>query len=80
VWIGQGPISDRTIEHLATSDKGVILYHKLLLENIEKVERGEDPMAVIRDPVQNEPWVEMKRESTGYQAFRINRDVVTTPR
>jgi len=80
VWIGQGPISNRTIEHLATSDKGVILYHKLLLENIEKVERGEDPMAVIRDPGQNEPWVEVKRETTGYQAFRINRDVVGTPR
>src|SRR5436309_15999864 len=27
-WVGQGPISDRTIEHLVTSDKGVALYHK----------------------------------------------------
>ena len=45
-----GPVSDRTTEHLVTSDKGVLLYHNLLLENIEKVERGEDPMAVIRDP------------------------------
>jgi 5,5'-dehydrodivanillate O-demethylase len=75
-WIGQGAISDRTVEHLATSDKGVILYHNTLLENVAKVERGEEPMAVIRDPAKNEPWVEVKREKVGYQAFRINRDVV----
>ena len=75
-WIGQGAISDRTVEHLATSDKGVILYHNILLENVAKVERGEEPMAVIHDPAKNEPWVEVKREKVGYQAFRINRDVV----
>jgi hypothetical protein len=28
----------------------VLLYRKLLLENAEKVERGEDPLGVIRDP------------------------------
>src|SRR5262245_39091501 len=43
-WVAQSPISDRTTEHLVTSDKGVILYHNLLLEQIERVERGEDPM------------------------------------
>ena len=52
-WIGQGPLSDRTREHLATSDKGVILFHNLILENVAKVERGEDPMGVIRDPAKN---------------------------
>ena len=56
-----------------TSDKGVILYHNLLLENIEKVERGEEPMAVIRDPAVNEPFIAIKHESVGYQSFRINR-------
>ena len=75
-WIGQGPISDRTQEHLATSDKGVILYHNMLLENIAKMERGEDPMGVIRDPAKNEPFVEVKRERSGYEAFHINRDAV----
>ncbi|HEY3118650.1 MAG TPA: hypothetical protein VGK54_18055, partial [Chloroflexota bacterium] len=34
-WISQGPISNRTLEHLVTSDKGVILYRNLLLEQIE---------------------------------------------
>jgi 5,5'-dehydrodivanillate O-demethylase len=59
-----------------TSDKGVILYHNLLLQNIEKVERGEEPMAVIRDPEVNEPYIAIRHESVGYQSFRINREVV----
>ncbi len=67
-WVGQGAITDRTTEHLATSDKGILLYRKLLLENLEKVERGEDPMGVIRDPAVNEPMIEIRRGSQ-YNAF-----------
>ncbi|MPZ14379.1 MAG: Rieske 2Fe-2S domain-containing protein [Chloroflexi bacterium] len=69
-WIGQGPVSDRTIEHLATSDKGVALYHNLLLENIDRVERGEDPMAVVRDPEKNEPMIPIRHERVARAAFR----------
>ena len=47
---------------LATSDKGVILYHKLLMENIEKVQRGEDPMFTIRDMEENVPYIHVQRE------------------
>jgi 5,5'-dehydrodivanillate O-demethylase len=61
-WITQGPISDRGTEHPVTSDKGVLLYRKLLLENIEKVERGEDPLGIIRDPGVNYPMIEIDRE------------------
>ena len=74
-WVAQGPISNRTLEHLATSDKGVILYHNMLLKEIEKVERGEEPMAVIRDPSVNEPYIHIKHEEAGYTAFQINREV-----
>jgi len=49
-WETQGPVRDRSVEHLATGDKGVALWRQLLKENIEKVKRGEDPMGVIRDP------------------------------
>ncbi|HEY3117311.1 MAG TPA: Rieske 2Fe-2S domain-containing protein, partial [Chloroflexota bacterium] len=70
-WIGQGPISDRTIEHLATSDKGIILYHNLILENIAKVEKGEDPMGVIRDPAKNEPYIELGIEGHARQSFAL---------
>jgi 5,5'-dehydrodivanillate O-demethylase oxygenase subunit len=61
-WVTQGPISDRTTERLGTSDQGVILYRGVLEDNIQKVERGEDPMAVVRDPTRNTPMIEIPRE------------------
>ncbi len=36
-------------------------------------------MGVIRDPAVNEPFIHVKHEEQGYQAFRINR-AVTMPR
>jgi 5,5'-dehydrodivanillate O-demethylase len=68
-WVGQGAISDRTREHLATSDRGVVLYHKLLHEQMERVERGLEPMAIIRDPAENEPMIELSRERRTLDAF-----------
>jgi 5,5'-dehydrodivanillate O-demethylase len=53
VWITQQPIMDRTDEKLGASDQGIIFYRKVLLEQIDKVERGEDPLAVMRDPTEN---------------------------
>jgi 5,5'-dehydrodivanillate O-demethylase oxygenase subunit len=64
-WLTQGPISDRTTERLGTSDKGVILYRSVLLEQIEKVQRGEDPLAVIRDPQRN-TIIEVPRERSAH--------------
>jgi 5,5'-dehydrodivanillate O-demethylase len=61
-WIGQGPISDRTKEHLVTSDRGVALFHELILQNIAKVEHGEDPMGLVRDNSLNEPYIHIKHE------------------
>jgi 5,5'-dehydrodivanillate O-demethylase len=48
-WIGQGAIADRTGEHLGTSDRGVIMARKRFLNDLEAIERGQDPKAVIRD-------------------------------
>jgi len=62
-WIGQGPITDRTVEHLATSDRGIMMYRNMLLENIEKVERGEDPIGVVRDMARNYPHIEIRHEA-----------------
>jgi 5,5'-dehydrodivanillate O-demethylase len=50
---GQGPITDRSIEHLAASDRGVTLYRELLREAIAAVEAGRDPPNVFRDPDQH---------------------------
>jgi 5,5'-dehydrodivanillate O-demethylase oxygenase subunit len=66
VWLGQGAIADRSVERLGTSDKGIILYRKLLEEQMAKVERGEDPMAVVRDPAKNFPMIPIPREGKAH--------------
>lgn len=53
VWETQGGMADRTQEHLASSDKGVVMFRQLLRLQLEAVKRGEDPMGVIRDPKKN---------------------------
>ncbi len=58
-FVAQGPITDRTRWHPATSDKGVNFLHRMLLENIERVERGEDPVGVVRDWEENEPMIQI---------------------
>ena len=37
----QGPIADRTRENLGTTDKGIVLYRRLLLDSIRKNEAGQ---------------------------------------
>ena len=51
--VSQGPIVDRTWEHLGHSDRGVIQVRKLWQSAIERSLRGEDPPNLIRDPTQN---------------------------
>jgi 5,5'-dehydrodivanillate O-demethylase len=48
-WVTQGPIADRTREMLGSSDRGIALYRRLLLEQVERVRQGEDPLGVLRD-------------------------------
>jgi 5,5'-dehydrodivanillate O-demethylase len=52
-WITQGRIADRTTESLGTTDRGITMYRKMLVREMRKSERGEDPMNVLRDPEQN---------------------------
>lgn len=54
VWETQGAIFDRTIEVLGATDKGIVMYRRMLAEQIDRVERGEAPtVAVVRDEAQN---------------------------
>jgi hypothetical protein len=46
----QGPVEDRTAEHLVSSDKAIVAGRKLLLAAIQDVAEGRDPRHVIRDP------------------------------
>ncbi|MEK7216115.1 MAG: Rieske 2Fe-2S domain-containing protein, partial [Chloroflexota bacterium] len=59
-WFSQGRIADRTTEHLGLSDKGVILYRRLLRDQLAKLQRGEETMNVFRNPTKNNridlPW------------------------
>ena len=53
-WETQGPIANRDLEKLGTTDKGVILLRNILKRELEKVQRGEDPTGTVRDPAKNE--------------------------
>lgn len=48
-WVTQGPIADRTRENLGASDRGLIVYRRMLLREMERSEAGEDPINVLRD-------------------------------
>ncbi|HWO40592.1 MAG TPA: Rieske 2Fe-2S domain-containing protein [Candidatus Eisenbacteria bacterium] len=49
----QGPIQDRTREHLVSSDKAIVAARKLLANAIRDVAAGRDPQHVVRDPQRN---------------------------
>jgi 5,5'-dehydrodivanillate O-demethylase len=53
-WSSQGPVAERHLERLGESDKGVILFRRLLGEQLEKMAEGVDPMNVFRDPARNQ--------------------------
>jgi phthalate 4,5-dioxygenase oxygenase subunit len=50
---GAGAIQDRTKEHLVSSDKAIVAARKLLLQAIQDVKGGRDPLHVVRDPAKN---------------------------
>ncbi len=49
----QGPIQDRTREHLGYTDKAIAAHRRLLLGAVRAVQEGVDPPHVIRDASQN---------------------------
>jgi 5,5'-dehydrodivanillate O-demethylase len=53
-WETQGPVTDRTREHIGVGDEGIIVLRKLLKEQIERVQQGFEPMGLIRDPAKNQ--------------------------
>ncbi|MEC4895519.1 MAG: aromatic ring-hydroxylating dioxygenase subunit alpha [Oscillatoria sp. PMC 1051.18] len=64
-WVTQGAIADRTQEHLTPGDRGIVLYRRLLFEQLEKVQRGEDPLGVIRSPELNQ-IIELPQEKNKF--------------
>jgi len=68
-WVAQGEISDRTTEHLASSDRGVMILRKVIEDNLAKIDRGEDPMGVVRDPEINEPYIKIAFEEHAKEVY-----------
>ena len=46
---GQGPIALHGLEHLVSSDRGVLLFRKILRTAIQDVREGRDPKGILRD-------------------------------
>jgi nitrite reductase/ring-hydroxylating ferredoxin subunit len=46
---GQGPIALHGLEHLVSSDRGVLMFRSILRKAIQAVQRGEDPKGILRD-------------------------------
>lgn len=60
----QGPILDRSREMLVASDRGIVMYRKMLREQIERVRSGGNPIANIYD---SEPeMTDLRRWMGGY--------------
>jgi len=53
-WVIQGAITDRTTERLGVTDVGIIMFRRMLEEQMQVVADGGEPMNVHRDPVENE--------------------------
>jgi phthalate 4,5-dioxygenase oxygenase subunit len=49
----QGPVQDRTREHLVSSDQAILASRKLLLKAIRDIQDGGEPPLVSRDPASN---------------------------
>jgi hypothetical protein len=49
-----GPIHDRTREHLVTTDMCIVAARRQLLDGVQAVLEGRDPLHVVRDPRRND--------------------------
>jgi len=67
-WETQGPVANRSGEHLGESDRGIILFRKLLRDQIRAVQNGEDPIGVTRDHKHDEM---IRLSPEGYTAFSV---------
>ena len=83
-WITQGAIADRSREHLASSDKGVALYRRVLRREMKKVQEGLDPMGLVRDPARN-TCIDLPNEkkkhhnSDGFASFMLRTHAKYSP-
>jgi 5,5'-dehydrodivanillate O-demethylase oxygenase subunit len=65
-WESQGALADRSREHLGESDRGIILFRKMLREQIQAVQNGDDPIGINFDPEKDQT---IRLIPEGYTAF-----------
>jgi 5,5'-dehydrodivanillate O-demethylase oxygenase subunit len=70
-WETQGPVADRAKEHLGESDRGIIMFRKLLGDQIQAVQNNQDPIGVNMDP-EKDQVIQLIQE--GYSAFSFATD------
>ena len=75
VFETQGVVADRSIEILGASDRGIVMFRRMLAEQIDRVERGEEPdVAVVRDPEKNR-MIEFSNASKPHLEFDLKHDL-----
>jgi 5,5'-dehydrodivanillate O-demethylase len=83
-WVTQGRIADRTRENLGASDKGIAIFRRTLRRELRKVEQGQDPMGVVRDPARNQR-IDLPNErkkhhnSDGFASFMLRTHARYSP-
>ena len=63
-WVTQGAIADRTRELLVDTDRGIVLYRRILQREADRVAQGLDPLGVVRDP--SDGVIELAQEADKY--------------
>jgi 5,5'-dehydrodivanillate O-demethylase oxygenase subunit len=54
VWSTQGPIAQRNFEKLGESDRGVIMFRRMLMQQLERLQSGQEPsINIFRDAPAN---------------------------
>ena len=69
-WETQGSITDRTKENLSYSDRGVVMFRRVMKEQIQRVQDGKDPIGVFRDP--DHPMIDTNVDE-GIEQITANR-------
>lgn len=83
-WISQGAIADRSLENLGSTDKGVVMYRRLLKREMQKVAAGIDPMGLVRDSARNN-CIDLPNEkkkhhnSDGFTSFMMRTHAKYSP-
>jgi 5,5'-dehydrodivanillate O-demethylase oxygenase subunit len=83
-WVTQGAIADRSRESLGSTDRGITLYRRMLLRELKRMEAGEDPKNVIREPARNETIVlplegKKAQRADGFEALFRRHQVRYSP-